>query len=87
MVIDLPPEFIQTIKNTFGEEGKHWLLSFPDLLDEASRRWNLIDIRPVPNLSYNFVVFAHTLPSSTGMLREGVGGDGNVVLKLGVPCK
>ena len=56
----LPPEFIHTIKNTFGEDGKRWLASFPELLAEVSRRWDLTDIRPVPNLSYNFVAMARS---------------------------
>jgi hypothetical protein len=58
MIIDLPPSFIQTIQNTFQGQGKRWLESFPDLLDEASHRWGLKDIQPVSNLSYNFVAFA-----------------------------
>ena len=88
-MLDLPPEFTQTIQNTFGEDGKSWLESFPALLDEAARRWGLTDIRPVPNLFYNFVAFANILPSPsgspTGVLREGVGGEGEIILKLGVP--
>ena len=83
------PTFIQTIKNTFGADGESWLSTLPDLIVAASRRWNLTNIQPVPNLSYNFVAFAHRLPSlsgsPSGALREGVGGEGNVVLKLGVP--
>ena len=61
-MIDLPSEFIQTIQNTFREDGKRWLESFPALLDEASRRWDLTDIRPVSNLSYNFVAMAQQSP-------------------------
>lgn len=67
---DLPPEFIQTIKNTFGEDGKRWLESLPGLLDEASRRWGLTDIQPVSNLSYNFVAFA-CLSASAGAAGTG----------------
>ncbi len=64
---DLPPEFIQTIKNTFGADGQRWLESLPALLEEASRRWGLTDIQPVSNLSYNFVALAKQSPLS---LRE-----------------
>ena len=38
MMLDLPYNFIQTIQNTFQGEGQRWLESFPNLLDEASRR-------------------------------------------------
>ena len=86
---DLPPEFIQTIKNTFGADSQRWLESLPALLEEASRRWDLTNIRPVSNLSYNFVAFAKRYPSPsgspTGVLREGARGKGEVILKLGVP--
>jgi streptomycin 6-kinase len=52
------PIFIQTIKNNFGDEGEAWLSALPDLIDEASRRWELADIQPLPNLSYHFVALA-----------------------------
>ncbi len=58
MMLDLPPNFIQTIQNTFQGKGQHWLESLPDLLEEASHRWGLTDIQPVSNLSYNFVALA-----------------------------
>lgn len=93
--LKLPPEFIQTIQNSFEDKGRPWLESLPTLIEETARRWALTDIRPVPNLSYNFVAFASRLPSPIGsprgVLREGAGGspaerdEGEVVLKLGVP--
>ena len=55
----MDPTFIQTIKNTFGDEGEAWLSALPDLIAEASHRWNLTDIQPVSNLSYNYVAFAN----------------------------
>ena len=87
-MLDLPPDFTQTIQNTFGKDGKRWLAFLPSLLDEASRRWNLTDIQPVSNLSYNYVAFARKLPSPSGTgarKGRGAGGEGEVVLKLGVP--
>ena len=98
--MNLPPDFVQTIQNTFKRNGKAWLSAFPDLIAEASRRWNLTDIQPVANLSYNFVAFANrkinregakkTLlnASQTSPLsaRNGYRGEKDeVVLKLGVP--
>jgi len=70
--VNLPPDFIQTIQNTFGAAGESWLSVLPDLLVESSHRWNLTDITPVANLSYNFVAYAN---------RDGE----SVVLKIGVP--
>jgi streptomycin 6-kinase len=69
---DLHSNFIRTIQTTFGEDGRKFLVDLPALIDEASRRWNLTNIQPVPNLSYNFVAFA-------------LSGGQSVVLKIGVP--
>jgi len=81
-MLDLPPDFIQTIQNAFSKDGKRWLESLPALLAEACSRWGLIDVQPVPNLSYNFVAFVHRLPPPSG---RGDEGEGEVILKLGVP--
>jgi len=70
--VNLPPDFLQTIRDTFGRPGVAWLSALPDLIAEASRRWDLTDIHPVPNLSYNFVAYANWAEKP-------------VVLKLGVP--
>jgi streptomycin 6-kinase len=70
--LNLPQEFITTIQNAFGKNGRTWLAALPDLIHEASRQWSLTNVQPVPNLSYNFVAFA-------------LSGTRDVVLKIGVP--
>lgn len=70
----MDPTFVQTIINTFGGDGESWLTALPDLIAEATRRWNLGDIQPVSKLSYNYVAFANRKEES-------------IVLKLGVPGK
>jgi streptomycin 6-kinase len=70
----LPRDFTDTIQNTFGSAGSRFLTSLPDLINEGSRRWDITDIRAVPNLSYNFVAFAKRR-------------DQEVILKIGVPNK
>ncbi|HEX2994870.1 MAG TPA: aminoglycoside phosphotransferase family protein, partial [Anaerolineales bacterium] len=70
--MNLPPEFIQNIEGTFGEAGKQFLANLPASIEEASQRWGLTDIQPVPTLSYNFAAFANC-------------GSEHVVLKMGVP--
>lgn len=72
MEFDLPHGFIKTIQTGFGNRGDPWLERLPDLVCEAARVWNLTEIKPVPNLSYNFVAYA---------LR----GHEEVVLKIGIP--
>lgn len=56
--MNLPANFIRTIQNTFANRGRAWLEALPDLIAQASRRWDLTDIQLVPDLSYNFVAFA-----------------------------
>jgi streptomycin 6-kinase len=68
----LPPEFISNIEGVFGEAGRQFLANLPALIDEASQKWDLTDIQPSSDLSYNFVAFAKR-------------GDEEVVLKMGVP--
>ena len=73
--MNLPPEFVSIITNTFGEEGEALLSNLPFLIEEASARWGLTDVRPVPMLSYNFVTFA----------QRNDRAPTDVVLKIGVP--
>jgi streptomycin 6-kinase len=89
--MNLPPEFISTIQNTFGDEGHTFLKALPESIAEASSQWNLTDVQPVPALSYNFVAFAKRFPSPSqasplgGSGRGGRGEGENVVLKMAVP--
>ncbi|MCL4529551.1 MAG: aminoglycoside phosphotransferase family protein [Chloroflexi bacterium] len=90
MRLELPLDFVQTIQNTFKERGYQFLSDLPALIDDASRRWSLKNIQPVPNLSYNFVAFAtrSACASAAGTgERSGKAAQSksNVVLKIGVP--
>ena len=80
--MELPSEFLSTIRNGWGQAGEKFLAALPESISEASSRWNLTDVQPVPMLSYNFVAFANrastTLPHGRSAQRE-------VVLKMGVP--
>ena len=70
--MNLPIEFVRNIEGVFGEDGKQFLANLPTLVEEASTRWDLTDVQPAPNLSYNFLAFANR-------------GDDQVVLKMIVP--
>jgi len=83
--MNLPPEFISNIQNTFREEGHIFLESLPDSIAEASARWGLTDLVPSPELSYNFVAFATSPLTPTLKGTRLLKGEGNVVLKMGVP--
>jgi len=70
--LNLPRDFIKNVHDSFDEEGLQFIVDLPKLMDEACQRWGLSDIRPVSNLSYNFVAFAKR-------------GKEEVMLKIGVP--
>jgi streptomycin 6-kinase len=70
--LHLPPDFTRNIVGAFGEAGRHWQEKLPGLITQATIRWGLSNLQPVPNLSYNYVAFAQR-------------GDEEVVLKVGVP--
>lgn len=69
--MQFPEPFASNIKHSFGEAGETFLASLPRLIEEASQRWQLTDVQPVSNLSYNFVAFA-------------MRGRDKVILKMGV---
>ncbi|MBU2609545.1 MAG: aminoglycoside phosphotransferase family protein [Chloroflexi bacterium] len=69
--MNLPTSFTTTIRNTFGEDGKRWLAELPDLLAEASRRWELTLGEPFL-LSYNYVCAATTADGTPAVLKIGV---------------
>ncbi len=79
--MNLPSEFINNIEGGFGEAGRYFLANLPAAIEEASRRWGLTNVQPVPTLSYNFVAFAEH-PSTTPL--RGSAQD-EVVLKMRVP--
>ena len=70
--MNLPPVFVSNIQNTYREDGYAFLKALPDLILEASARWDLTDVQHAPTLSYNFVAFARRRHEQ-------------VVLKMGVP--
>jgi len=70
--LNLPSEFINNIEGTFGEAGKQFLAGLPAAIADASQRWGLTNVQPVPTLSFNFVAFAER-------------GAEQVALKMGVP--
>jgi streptomycin 6-kinase len=72
MEMNLPPEFVSNIRNVFKNRGDVFLAALPDAITQASAKWGLTKVEPVPTLSYNFVAFADR-------------GDKSVVLKMGVP--
>ena len=77
--MNLPDSFLTTIRNAFKEDAEPYLTALPSLIEEACQRWELTEVQPVGNLSYNFVAFAKCPSTSLRSAQDGV------VLKIGVP--
>ena len=48
-------KFKQNIINIYGNKGKQWLLDLPNVVDKIAKEWDLTDLKPVNNLSINYV--------------------------------
>lgn len=48
----------ENVTNVWGDEGKAWLEKLPRIITELSAHWQLSNITPVDNLSYNYVATA-----------------------------
>jgi streptomycin 6-kinase len=70
--MNLPEDFINTMRNAFGDAGRRFLAELPARIQDAEQRWGLSGIHPVDNLSYNYVARARR-------------GDQDLILKIGVP--
>src|SRR5665213_1847983 len=53
--MDLSEYFVTNIHATYGEAGKAWLAQLPSHIDFLSKKWNFRFVKPMPDLSYNFV--------------------------------
>jgi len=46
--------------NLFAERGKKWIASLPKIIVSLSKKWQLTDVIPVENMSWNYVAKAHS---------------------------
>ncbi|WP_287007562.1 aminoglycoside phosphotransferase family protein [Legionella sp.] len=61
--------FERNILSIYGEQGKKWLAELPSIRQELADLWQLSELKPVANLSYNYVL-------------EGFQKDRPIILKL-----
>lgn len=47
--------FETNIINIYGVKGKQWLIDLPNIIKLIAKEWNLTDLKPVDNLSMNYV--------------------------------
>lgn len=64
-------QFERNIINISGNRGKAWLEDLPNVIKKMSENWELSDLKPVSNLSYNYVL-------------SGLQGNRPIILKLSV---
>ena len=61
-------KFEQNIINIYGDKGKQWLLDLPNIVNKIAKKWNLTDLKPVDNLSINYV--------ASGLHHDNILSDG-----------
>jgi streptomycin 6-kinase len=69
--MNLPPTFVTNVTAAFGDPGRNYLAAIPELLSEATRRWNLVPGDPFL-LSYNYVCAATRVDGTPVVLKIGV---------------
>jgi len=69
--MNLPATFVKNVKLAFGRSGERFMADLPDLLSEASRRWDLVIGEPYP-LSYHYVCAVRRRDGTPAVLKIGV---------------
>jgi streptomycin 6-kinase len=67
----IPQNFVQCIREVYGERGAAWLADLPNLLQSCEQRWS-INLLPPYELSYNYVAPAVRADGSPIVLKAGV---------------
>jgi len=63
--------FKLNIISIYGSVGKQWLKALPEIISKITKEYNLANLKPVNNLSYNYVL-------------TGFQGSKAIILKLGL---
>jgi len=65
------PERLQThAYNVFGKKGSAWIKRLPSLIEQLALQWKREAVRPVTNLSYNFVAHAYSTEYQTAVMLK-----------------
>lgn len=70
--MEYPQSFVQKIKGAFGEEGIQWLSHLHQIIEVYEKKWELTILRPVDNLSYNYVLNVKQINGCPAILKIGV---------------
>ncbi len=66
--------FENNIINIYGNVGQKWLDNLPHIINDLATQWHLSDLKPVENLSYNYVL-------------SGFQSENPIILKLSLDTK
>lgn len=59
----------KNVRNIWGQKGQAWLNQLPEVIKLLSERWSLIAIKPVKNMSYNYVALANQQNKRPAVLK------------------
>jgi streptomycin 6-kinase len=51
--------FSENTLNRGGDKGRQWLEFLPGLVNDLAKKWHLTDLKPMADLSYNYVLTAY----------------------------
>ncbi len=66
--------FENNITDIYGAAGQKWLENLPNMVNDLATNWHLSDLKPVENLSYNYVL-------------SGFQSENPIILKLSLDTK
>jgi streptomycin 6-kinase len=70
------PSFSSWIIARFAEEGCKWLSELPHLIQNLQEQWELSEIEPLNNSTYNFTAYCRYKNSQPAFLKIGFPGSG-----------
>ena len=82
--------FKQIIIDMYGDRGRTWLASLPSIIAQLAGKWQIREIQPLPNLSYNYVVsgIRHGIPVilKIGFDSSSIAREADALVALSGPC-
>lgn len=74
-LIDLPTEFVDKVQRMFGDRGRAWLPTLPDIVTRCREKWGLAEGAPATFMSMNWIEFTTTAAGDPVALKIGVPHD------------
>ncbi|MHB1684160.1 MAG: aminoglycoside phosphotransferase family protein [Bacilli bacterium] len=68
----VPADFVERVRELYGQQGDEWLQSLPELLDRCVSRFGVSLEAPFPNLSWNLILKATKHDGTPVVLKIGV---------------